>query len=194
MVDALLACYDDGTVQPSGAEIAERAGVSERSVFRHFEDLDALADEAFDRQFARVASYFSAPSADGPLDDRIDALVDHRARLHGRMANLARAAAFHANRSETIAGRVHDRQRFLARQVERQFAPELDALGARDRRLLAAALGAAVSLEGVDHLRHAADVGPRDLKVVLRRTLVALLATADRQLQEPTMNAETTDA
>ncbi|QXC61155.1 TetR/AcrR family transcriptional regulator [Aquihabitans sp. G128] len=181
VIDALLACYDEGTVSPSGAEIAARAGVSERSVFRHFEDLDALANEAFERQFARVAPFFAPPPADGTRTERIAALVEQRSRLHERMANLSRAATHHAARSATIARRVRERQAFLRAQVERQFATELDVLASKDRRLLLAALDGAVGMEGVAYLRTAADVGPRDLRVVLARTLSALLATTDLQ-------------
>ena len=46
VVDALLAYYDEGDHEPGAAKIAARAGVSERTVFRYFDDLDALAAEA----------------------------------------------------------------------------------------------------------------------------------------------------
>src|SRR3954464_13078049 len=78
VVDALLTLYEEGNPQPGAAEIARRAGVSERSVFRHFEDLDSLAETAIEREIERVGSLFRAPSAEGPTDARVRALVDQR--------------------------------------------------------------------------------------------------------------------
>ncbi len=46
VVDALLAYYDEGDPEPGAAKIAARAGVSERTVFRYFDDLDSLAAAA----------------------------------------------------------------------------------------------------------------------------------------------------
>lgn len=185
MIDALLACFDEGDLRPAASDIAARAGVSERSVFRHFDDLEALASEAFDRQFARVADYFAPPSAEGSLEKRISALVDQRCRLYERMANLIRAANQSAVNSSTMATHVRERRAWLRDQVAAQFAPELADLGARDRRLLLASLDATTSLEHLDYLRRNAAVGARDLKTVLRRALAALLTPPPAPTQEP---------
>jgi AcrR family transcriptional regulator len=178
VIDAVLALYDEGIARPSAAEIAERAGVSERSVFRHFADLESLAAEAIDRQFGRVAPFFEPPSPDGTLEERIAALVDQRVRLYERMANLARSASALARVSPTMAAAVDQRRTMLREQVGTQFEPELEGLPNRDRRLLHAALDAAVSIEALDYLRTAGAVGPRDLRVVLSATLNALVASA----------------
>lgn len=175
VVDAMLSLYDDGVLQPSAAEIAERAGVSERSVFRHFADLESVAAEAVDRQFARVAPFFAPPSPDGGLHQRLAALVDQRCRLYGRMHDFVVVTATVAIRSPTVASFLAKRQAMLRKQVADQFAPELDGLDARDRRLLLAALEQATSLEALAYLRTAAGVGPRDLRIVLSTTIEALL-------------------
>ena len=180
VVDAVLSLYDDGILEPAATEIAARAGVSERSVFRHFADLEALAAEALDRQFARVAAFFEDPPTEGPLGERIDAFVDRRCRLYERMANLHRAANHVGARSVTIAAAVEERHRILRAQVARQFQPELDRRSARERRLLVAALDATSSFEGLDHLRTLGGIGPRDLKVVLTQQLTALLSHTPR--------------
>lgn len=192
MIDAVLAYQDEGVVAPSAAEIAARAGVSERSVFRHFDDLEALAAEAVNRQFSRVSAYFEDPRADGPLEVRVAAFVDHRCRLYERMANLARAAAGMASRSASVALAVDGRHRMLCAQTARQFTPELEALPARDRRLLLASLDAAAGFESLDHLRTVGRIGPRDLKIVLATVLLALLTTAASTTAASTASASTT--
>ena len=42
VLDALVALFHEGIYQPSTNDIAERAGISPRSVFRYFEDVDDL--------------------------------------------------------------------------------------------------------------------------------------------------------
>ena len=174
----MLSLYEDGIVQPSAADIAARAGVSERSVFRHFADLESVAAEAVNRQYARVAPFFAPPAADGDLPDRLAALVEQRCRLYERMHDFVVVTATVATRSPTVASFLAKRQAMLRAQVAAQFAPELDGLESRDRRLLLASLEQAASLEALAYLRTAAGVGPRDLKVVLTTNLDALLTAA----------------
>ena len=70
VVDALLDLYSEGNLRPSTDEIAERAGISPRSLFRYFEDSDDLAGEAVSRQLERVMPcllYTSPSPRDGLL-------------------------------------------------------------------------------------------------------------------------------
>lgn len=152
VIDALLSLYEQGVIRPTTTEIAERSGVSERSLFRHFTDLEDLAATAIARQFAMVAPLFEPPSADGSLAERVDAIVTQRLALAARMHHLARAAAYHAVSSPTIAAAVAERRRMLRRQVAAQFAPELRQTRGRTRAVLTALLDHALSLEGIDYL------------------------------------------
>lgn len=183
VIEALLALYDEGTVRPTVAQVAERSGVSERSVFRHFTDMEDLASAALERQLAEVRPFFAAPEAEGSQRQRIDALVAQRVALHGRMANLARAAAHHAASSSTVAQAVADRRRLLRHQVEVQFAPELRSLAPVAADQLLAALDQALSLEALDYLAAPSGGDRRGsaLAEVLRATATALLATVPVQ-------------
>ena len=42
VVDALLDLIDEGDLRPPAADVARRAGVSLRSVYQHFDDLETL--------------------------------------------------------------------------------------------------------------------------------------------------------
>ena len=55
IVEALLALLEEGGAKPSAKEIAERAGVSLRSVFQHFDDMEALYAECVRQQYAKIA-------------------------------------------------------------------------------------------------------------------------------------------
>lgn len=178
VLDAMLDLYTAGIIRPSASQIAEASGVSERSLFRHFTDLEDLAASALDRKLSEVRPLFSAPSNEGTRAERIDAMVAARVHLHDELGNLARAAGYHAVSSPTVAQAVADRRATLRRQVERQFAPELDALPKRERRLLLVRLDQMCSLEALDYLRapSGGDLGPRDVRTVLAEDLTAALA------------------
>jgi AcrR family transcriptional regulator len=173
VVDALLALYGEGVLQPGAGEIAARAGVSERSVFRHFDDLESLAQAAIERQWSRIGPYYEPPSRDGSLDDRIAALVRQRIALHTAAAPVARAGALLAPRSPIVQRTLATRRAVLRRQVADLFADELDE--AHDRAVLVAALDAAASFEQVEYLRVTSGLSAARTGAVLTRTLTALL-------------------
>jgi TetR/AcrR family transcriptional regulator, regulator of autoinduction and epiphytic fitness len=177
VVDALLSLYDDGVVRPGVADIAARAGVSPRSVFRHFADLEGLAEAAIDRQWERVHQLFDAPPDEGDRDARVSALVDQRLRLHGAIIGVARAAAVLSTSSPVVASTLRARRRLLGDQVVALFGPELRAHRDPARRELAAALEASASLENVDYLRTHVGLGSDTTAAAIRRTLNALLDT-----------------
>src|SRR6478672_5513415 len=113
VVTALLQFFDEGESQPGAARIAARAGVSERSVFRYFDDLDALAAEAVERQTARTRELFAPPSADGALDRRIRALAEQRMTIHDRVAVVAAAGRRIEARAPSVAEAFALRRRLL---------------------------------------------------------------------------------
>src|SRR5688500_3891186 len=49
VIDALIELFEEGSYTPSSAEVAERAGISPRSLFRYFDDVDDLNRAAVDR-------------------------------------------------------------------------------------------------------------------------------------------------
>lgn len=71
IVDAMRALIGAGEMNPSAAQIAQRAGVSLRSVFRHFEDMDSLY-----REIAALVEAEVMPLALRPFE-----ATDWRARL-----------------------------------------------------------------------------------------------------------------
>ena len=181
MVDALLSLYDEGELRPGAAEIAARAGVSERSVFRHFEDLEALAQAAIERQWERFGHRFAPPEAMGARAARVAALVDQRLAIHDAVGPTARAAQLLAPSSPTIARAFAARRRILREQLDDQFAPELRGLPAGDALDLLAALDAGSNLEPIEYLRVHAGLSRARTRAVMIRTLSALLAQRRRR-------------
>src|SRR4051812_13114522 len=105
IVTALLELLEEGDLRPTGDLIAGRAGVSERSIFQHFPERDQLLAAVGERQRERVLAIVERIPPELPLDERIDRLVDQRARVWEYIAPVRRAALLNEPFSEvTRAG------------------------------------------------------------------------------------------
>jgi AcrR family transcriptional regulator len=172
VIDALVDLHREGRYQPSTNDIAERAGLSPRSLFRYFDDVDDLNHAAIDRQLARARPLLDVGATPGaPLTDRIRALVEARARLYEAIGPGARAARVTAHRHAIVAAQVRESRSFLRHQLERLFADELTA----DRHALLPALDALCSFETYDLLR-------TDQRLSRAKTVAALTAALTRLL------------
>jgi len=133
VVDALLDLYREGSLRPGTDEIAERAGISPRSLFRYFEDTDDLVGEAITRQLARAMPIVQVDAEPGdPFADRVRALVDQRFRLFDAVGQAAYATRLRAPFQPRLAEILAESRRFLRNQIRTLFAGELAAMG--DRR------------------------------------------------------------
>ncbi len=177
VVDATLALLASGDPWPSAAAIAARAGLSERSVFRYFDDLDALARAAVETQARRADHLFDPLPADGDLSVRIDRLVAHRVALNSEVGPIVYAARLRAALHAAIALGLGRRREQLRAQLEVLFAPELaDAGSAEAREDLLLALEVATGFDALHALRADRECSPEQTGRVLRRTVQALLA------------------
>jgi AcrR family transcriptional regulator len=126
VIDALLGLFDNGVYQPSAAEIASRAGLSPRSLFRYFDDIDDLRRAATMREIQRARPLLEVPVApDAPTKEKIRAFVTARIALFERAAAGARAARMFAPVHPVVAAELAERRAFLRRQVQALFAAEL---------------------------------------------------------------------
>lgn len=173
IVDALLALLDEGELQPSTERIAERAGVSTRSVFHHFRDVEDLLATAADRQLERVLPTIRPVAPDGPLASRLAAYTAQVCRLYARVAPVRRAALIAERTSPTIAARLRQSRAMHRDSVERVFGAELDALSHRDEVL--AAVIAATSFSTWEELCTHQGLSHAAAERVIRRTATTLL-------------------
>jgi TetR/AcrR family transcriptional regulator of autoinduction and epiphytic fitness len=140
LVDSLVALLDEGHLKPTAAQIAERAGVSERSVFQHFPDREALFEAVARQQYERVMPMLRPVDSSLPLDERIDQLVQQRARLYEKIAGVRRAGLLIEHESDSVAGWLTTARKAKAADVERIFRRELDAIPPDEREPVRAAL------------------------------------------------------
>jgi glutathione S-transferase/AcrR family transcriptional regulator len=175
VVGALLDLFDAGDLRPTAAQIAQRAGVSLRSVFQHFESLETLFAAAADLQMERLAPLLTPIPTDGPFAGRLATFVTRRARVLEAIAPVRRASLRMEPFSNEVRTRLEAARGRGRREAERVFATELAALPVAERREVAAALGAAASWSNWEHLRRHQGLGVDRARRVMARMLASAL-------------------
>lgn len=139
VVDALLALIDGGNLRPTAREVADAAGVSLRSVYVHFDDVESLFLAASARHYERVQSLVTPWDPEASLDERVDALVTRRIRIYEVGAQVRKAALMQASASPALRQALERGRRAGRVELETLFARELGGVAEGERvRLLAA--------------------------------------------------------
>lgn len=128
IVEACVALVEAGDIRPTAPRIAEQAGVSVRSVFQHFDDLETLFAMVAERAVVGLAGLVNPVDADLPLDQRIDQFVTQRVDLLEALTPIRRAADVHAPFSPGIRARLQLGHDYFRDELARVFAHELDGL------------------------------------------------------------------
>jgi AcrR family transcriptional regulator len=126
IVDALLDALGAGERAPTAKSLAARAGVSERSVFVHFADLDDLRAAASERQHGRIVERLTAVDASLPLRDRVVAIATQREQIHP-LQSVRVIALVESRSSAPMAVQMKRTDAALSQQVLDALAPELAA-------------------------------------------------------------------
>jgi AcrR family transcriptional regulator len=166
IADALLALLEDGDPQPTARAIAARAGVSVRSVFQHFEDMESLYAMCVARQTERLAPLRTPIDGSLPRAVRLEALVAQRARVYERIAPVRRATLLAAPGSPILRRALAEIGAEHHRELAALFAFELPAA---ERREQLAALEVATSFDTWDHLRRVQRLSPPAAARVVNR-------------------------
>jgi AcrR family transcriptional regulator len=166
----MFALVGEGALEPTAQEVAERADVGLRSVFRHFRDMDSLHAALGARLRAEVSPLLAADVPAGSLAARGRALVARRVHLYERIAPYKRAANVQRSRSAFLRGRHAALVTELSENLLR-WLPEL-AQGPDDLR---DALELATSFEAWDRLRADQRLSRERAQAAIERTVLALL-------------------
>jgi TetR/AcrR family transcriptional regulator, regulator of autoinduction and epiphytic fitness len=177
IVEGVLALVAEGELRPTAEQIAARAGVSERSVFQHFPERDALIEAVVARQRERVGRLVQRIPDDGPLAERLDAFVAQRARIWEAVTPVRRAALLQEPFSETIHDGLTSFRGIVHAEVARIFAPELGRLDPAARADTLAAMSAIAEWPAWESLRAHQGLAPADAARAVRRALAALVAS-----------------
>ena len=202
VVDALLTLNDEGNLRPTARDIAAKAGVSLRSLYVHFDDLEALFVAASRRQAERLAELLPPLVTDGDFDTRLEAFLTRRIRLHELGNGVRRAAQLQEPFSPALQRAISSGRKVLHAEVKACFAPELAASEAVAPGRLLRALDIVTSPATWESLRIHQSLAAADAAEQVREMVLAFVhawlpeedrATAARQAPtDTTTTADTT--
>jgi len=125
IVAALTDLLDEGRLEPTAAQIAERAGVAVRSIAQHFASREELLLAVARHHTERLAH--TPVDARGPFDARLEAFVVARARSLEASVAMRRAAAVVLGRSPAVAHALEEAAKERRKETSTVFAAEIAA-------------------------------------------------------------------
>ncbi len=177
VLDGLKECLEIGISQPTAKQVAERAGVSLRGVFRHFDHLDTLLLELDKREHQRIAKSLRPCSLGAPVEKRIDSFLKGCSRINEGTAVVRRALQRYSATSDAL-DRYRDRQRLLRHEkIMKVFEGELASLSGPDRRERVQEISALTSWSQWEELRRYEHMPVLRTRKILARKMAAILAT-----------------
>jgi AcrR family transcriptional regulator len=169
IVAAMMEIVHSGDVAPSAEQVAARADVGLRTVFRHFQDMDSLYREIAAVVGAEVRAVLGRPLQGASWQERLLERVGRFALAYEKMAPYKRAADAFKHRSKFLgtdyAKLVQEQRQVLER--------ELPAGLARDRL---EAIHLLTSFEAWARLRNEQGLTPRRAQAVVEAALKTLIA------------------
>ncbi|MDH6462977.1 TetR/AcrR family transcriptional regulator of autoinduction and epiphytic fitness [Micromonospora sp. A200] len=177
IVDAHLALIDEGDLRPTGERIAERAGVSLRTLWTNFKDMETLFAATGRRVSERQESMVRPISPELPLTRRIGEFSAQRARMLEVLAPSARASALREPFSPQLRRNREGNIDRVRGEIETVFGPELAHAGPGREQLLDA-LTVASTWSAWSMMRDAMGLDVEAARATLTRIVGALLVDA----------------
>jgi TetR/AcrR family transcriptional regulator of autoinduction and epiphytic fitness len=174
VVNAVLELAKSGDARPTAKEVADCAGISVRSVYVHFDDLDDLFRAAASRHFEQMATLLQPVDATLPLAHRIAAATNQRVAIHENFGAVRRAAEQWAPLSPALTEVLSTGREVGRHDLERLFGPVL--AGRADEDVVLAALTLLLGASAWDSLR-AEGLSVEAANEIIVHTMTRLLET-----------------
>ena len=174
-----LALFTENNSIPSIEDVAEKSGISVRSLYRYFGDASVMIVEATQLLIEETRPLATiSPMGEGPLADRIATLVGARFRAYQHVRPALRATILNiATHPELASAQDTTRQR-LVLQFNLQFAPELQQSDDAAREHILQAGSAVCNLEFIDMLVERQEMPMDTAQAIVIRLLTNVLAPA----------------
>ncbi len=176
IVDAAIECIDAGDLRPTATKVAELAGVSIRSIFQHFDDVEGLYMAVTDAMVNQYGDTSVQVATDGPFEERILKIVEQRVSVLEQITPLRRLAESHQSFSPAVAERLRSGRQRLLQDFERLFEPELRPLSAPARALRVDMISMILGWPAWDDLRRLGGRSVEEARSALEMSLRAVLA------------------
>jgi AcrR family transcriptional regulator len=173
IVDAMMELIRGGDMNPSAARVAEEAGVGLRTVFRHFDDMDAIYAEisaTISRQLMPIAM---TPLTNEDWRDNIRDLARRRVQAYETMLPFRLAANMRRYSSPFLMGQYAQIVNFERELILRQFPDNV-----RSQHVTVEAICAALSFQNWYVLRHDQQLTAEDAGTITVHMVESLISAA----------------
>ena len=172
IVDALLSLIENGETEISAALIASKAGLSERSIFRYFDDVNDLYRSVCDLAFSKEIEYALIDDAGvGSLDTKIENFVNQRVRIYTMNEKIAPAARSFAFKNPIIKNQLVVGRKLLRTQIMKHFAEELSVFDKQQQQVAVAIIDSLTTFEYYDMMRSDQRMSVQAIKSVLTESI-----------------------
>lgn len=124
IIAAMMDLVEEGQTSPIAEQVAERAQVGLRSVFRHFNDMDSL----FAEMAARLALHYQpalAPFVSPDWRGRLNEAIERRIAVYEKLLPFKRAADTHRHASPAIQNNHVQTNELLRARLRSLLPPAL---------------------------------------------------------------------
>jgi AcrR family transcriptional regulator len=125
IISAMMTLVEEGQTSPIAEQVAERAQVGLRSVFRHFNDMDSL----FAEMAARLAQHYRpalAPFVSPDWRGRLAESIDRRVAIYERLLPFKKAADAHRHKSPAIQATNGQIAQLMRARLRTMLPPQLE--------------------------------------------------------------------
>ena len=172
IVDALLGLIENGETEISAALIASKAGLSERSIFRYFDDVNDLYRSVCDLAFSKEIEFALIDDVGiGSLDTKIENFVNQRVRIYTMNEKIAPAARSFAFKNPIIKNQLVVGRKLLRTQIIKHFAQELSVFDKQQQQVALAIIDSLTTFEYYDMMRSDQKMSVQTIKSVLTESI-----------------------
>ena len=139
ILNAIVSLVEEGNLSPTAELVSRRAGVGLRTVFRHFDDMEALIAEMDLKVSEANAHLFEGVDRKGSLVERIRAVAEQRDRAFEEVKYVILSSQVHMWQSKTLRRNWAHKRRELRRDLE-NWLPEVKKLSVPRQAAAEAAL------------------------------------------------------
>ncbi|CAH0990657.1 hypothetical protein SIN8267_00751 [Sinobacterium norvegicum] len=172
IIDAMIALIEEGVYIPTAQQVADQAGISIRTVFRHFSEMEKLYAEIDEVLRPAYTECFVSAEKTGSLKERILTLVETRVGAYVDLLPLQKATAAILWRSEYFRKGYAANQLALRKDLL-QWLPELKTTPQRLETV-----DAVISFEFFDRLYSHQKLAPALIIELINQAALAAFKTA----------------
>ena len=170
IIEAMFELLREGNMSPTAAEVAERANVGLRTVFRHFEDMESIFEEMTDELKSVIMPLLLAPLTAKSWKARLFEIADRNADIYERVFPMQVALVLRRFQSDFLAKQYKSEVNLLRASLKSILPKKV-----RENRTLFAAIEVNLTFATWRRLREDQNLSVTNAKATLKLILTGLI-------------------